>query len=429
MNSIIPNVDHRHAIETSLDGYLHIDKTGQILDVNAAYCTLSGYNRNELLAMHISQLGETTEKANRNTALIVSLGRCQFESIHRRKNGSRWHADVSAAFSESNDGQMFGFLRDITERKRLERLLVEKEQHFTALVAATPVGVFECDANGKCVFVNQQWTEMTGLSMDEAKGEAWANALHPDDRRKVLDAWSACATGQRAFRLEHRFLTKDGKITWVLSQSATLQSSSGEATGFIATTTDITELKHLEAQVREMAFIDSLTHLANRRYLQDRLRQSIAFSKRNGSHAALLFLDLDNFKPLNDQRGHESGDQLLMEVAARLKACVRAADTIARFGGDEFVVLIGELDPNRDQATAQALVVAEQIGHTLGQPYRLLIKRNGSDDSVVNHNCSVSIGVVTFVGDEFTADEILKRADDAMYLAKKAGRNTVRFHE
>ena len=192
---------------------------------------------------------------------------------------------------------------------------------------------------------------------------------------------------------------------------------------------EVTRRKAMEEQVRQLAFYDALTGLPNRRLLADRLSQTMAASRRSELYGALMFLDLDNFKPLNDMHGHGVGDLLLLEVASRLTACVREVDTVARFGGDEFVVLLSELHANKTESTAQAGIVAEKIRASLSEPYRLTVpQRKGMADSVVEHHCSASIGVVVFVNHEASQDEILKWADAAMYQAKKAGRNLVEFY-
>jgi diguanylate cyclase (GGDEF)-like protein len=168
--------------------------------------------------------------------------------------------------------------------------------------------------------------------------------------------------------------------------------------------------------------------LPNRRLLIDRLKQSLSTSKRGGSFGALMFLDLDNFKALNDAQGHGVGDLLLIDCAMRLTGCVRQVDTVARFGGDEFVVLLNELEMNLDDARLNAQTVAEKIRVSIGKPFDLIVKRVGHMDVAIVHLCSASIGVVIFSQSDTSPDDILKWADGAMYEAKKAGRNTVRFH-
>ncbi|MGA7595217.1 MAG: sensor domain-containing diguanylate cyclase [Gallionella sp.] len=203
----------------------------------------------------------------------------------------------------------------------------------------------------------------------------------------------------------------------------------GEGYGRLWVHQDITERKQMEEQIRQLAFFDALTSLPNRRLLNDRLGRAIAANKRSGSNGALMFLDLDNFKPLNDTYGHGVGDLLLIEVAERLKRCIRGMDTVARLGGDEFVVMLHELKSNAEETALQASVVAEKIRISLSDPYRLTIRHDESEVTKVEHHCTTSIGVVIFNGHEGGQEEILKRADAAMYQAKEAGRNQVLFYE
>lgn len=191
---------------------------------------------------------------------------------------------------------------------------------------------------------------------------------------------------------------------------------------------DITERKQLEIQVRQLAFNDTLTQLPNRRLLHDRLEQAISANKRSNMCGALMFLDLDNFKPLNDTHGHAVGDRLLILVAERLRSCVREMDTVARLGGDEFVVMLSELDIEKTKSISEAKTVADKILKTLSEPYLLTIHKDGAD-TVVEHHCSASIGVVVFDNQEFSQDDILKHADFAMYQAKQGGRNAIRFYD
>ena len=185
----------------------------------------------------------------------------------------------------------------------------------------------------------------------------------------------------------------------------------------------------MEEQILKLALHDALTELPNRRLLNDRLTQAIIANKRSGQYGALLFLDLDNFKPLNDVHGHGAGDLLLIEVAHRLKSCVRAMDTVARFGGDEFVVMICELVADKAEAMAQAGNVAETIRIALAEPYQLCVKYIGEADTIVTHRCTVSIGVAVFISHEASPDSVIKWADQAMYQSKRDGGNSIRYYE
>lgn len=179
----------------------------------------------------------------------------------------------------------------------------------------------------------------------------------------------------------------------------------------------------------QLALHDTLTGLPNRRMLGDRLSQAMAASKRSGVYGALMFLDLDNFKPLNDAHGHDIGDLLLIEVAQRLTDCVRETDTVVRFGGDEFVVMLRELDADRGISTEQAISVAEKIRLSVAKPYQLSISLPGQAERIIEHHCTVCIGVVVFINHEACQADILKWADAAMYQAKAFGRDNVKLYQ
>jgi diguanylate cyclase (GGDEF)-like protein len=181
--------------------------------------------------------------------------------------------------------------------------------------------------------------------------------------------------------------------------------------------------------VRELAFYDALTSLPNRRLFIDRMTQTMLASKRSGCYSALLFLDLDNFKPINDKHGHDVGDLLLIEAANRLKSCVREIDTVARFGGDEYVVLLFELSIDKAASESHARIVSEKILTSLSEPYLFKLSYEGQADAIVKHRCTASIGVVLFINHEASQKTIFKRADSAMYKAKEAVRNQIQFYE
>jgi diguanylate cyclase (GGDEF)-like protein len=192
---------------------------------------------------------------------------------------------------------------------------------------------------------------------------------------------------------------------------------------------NITERKRMEDEVRQLAFHDTLTKLPNRRLLGDRLGQAMAACKRSGCYAVLMFLDLDEFKQVNDAHGHAVGDLLLVEAAIRLKSCVREIDTVARFGGDEFVVLIGNLDSDKTRSKLQAESLVNKIRTMLAMPYAIKIQHEGAAGTTVARQCTASIGVAMLGKHETSQDNILKRADTAMYQAKGAGCNLIRVDD
>lgn len=202
----------------------------------------------------------------------------------------------------------------------------------------------------------------------------------------------------------------------------------GNVIGFYGISREITERKKMQDQVRQLAFYDPLTQLPNRHLLYDRLNQAMANTKRNGAYGAVMFIDLDNFKPINDTHGHIAGDLLLIEVAQRLKKCVRETDTIARFGGDEFIVVLAELNTSEAQSSQQARLVAEKMRISLAVLYQLTVHYEKKTSAEIEHLCTASIGVTLFTGQDVCADELLKQADRSMYQAKENGRNSIRFH-
>lgn len=233
--------------------------------------------------------------------------------------------------------------------------------------------------------------------------------------------------GETAYTDEVQQVRKDGSTVWIEVTTHFAHNDAGQLI-LLGVSRDISERKKAEEQIRNLAFYDVLTRLPNRRLLTDRFGQVVATLKRRRCYAALLFIDLDNFKPLNDEYGHDAGDLLLMDVAARISACVRKVDTVSRFGGDEFVVILSELDGELGVAKQQAEVVAEKIREELCAPYRINILREGGlETQEIVHHCSASIGAVLFNQDVRVLDDMIKIADTAMYQAKSAGRDQVCF--
>ncbi|MCW2311552.1 sensor domain-containing diguanylate cyclase [Rhodoferax antarcticus] len=229
------------------------------------------------------------------------------------------------------------------------------------------------------------------------------------------------------FNAQHR--TKNAGVLWGEVIAKRDFDARGEIVGYHGMTRECTDRVRLESEVRQLAFFDPLTNLPNRRLLDDRLRQSIAVIKRSGNYGAVIVLDLDNFKILNDLHGHDVGDFLLLEVARRLVHCVRQKDTVSRFGGDEFVVILDELSTDKLMSLRQATEVAEKIRNSLAAPYLLKVMQTDQAEAVVQHQCSASLGVVLFLGQEASQHDLLKWADNAMYQAKAAGRNVIRFSD
>jgi len=314
--------------------------------------------------------------------------------------------------------------QDLAHRQRLadQESLREAALHTLTILDNMLDGVITINRHGAIESFNKAASAIFGYSSDEVLGRN-VGLLMPSDYRQAHDGHlhrhavtgSTRLIGQPRDMLGQR---KDGSI-FPLSVSVSKIARRGRPT-FVGVVRDITERRQQEEEIQRLAFYDPLTQLPNRRLLLDRLQRALANSARNGQFAALMFLDLDHFKLLNDTQGHDVGDELLTQVAARLRTCVREGDTVARLGGDEFVVLLEGLAHPLPDSAAHAESVAGKILTALGQPYALRGHR---------HESTPSIGIVVFSGDGDSSDELLKKADVAMYQAKAAGRNTVRFFD
>jgi diguanylate cyclase (GGDEF)-like protein/PAS domain S-box-containing protein len=312
-----------------------------------------------------------------------------------------------------------GFITDVTERNQIKRTLAESAESYRTLVEWTPEPI-AVHRDGKLVFVNPAATAMFGAtSAQELVGRPILELVHPEFRQIVLARVKEQGEkGMAVPMMEEKFLKIDGTPIDVEVQSRTIQYQGGVA--FQVAMRDITSQKAAQERLQTLAFYDPLTGLPNRRLLMDRLQQDLAGSARHKRQGALLMLDLDNFKDINDVLGHEQGDLVLQKVAERLSVCVRERDTLARVGADEFVVLLAELDENPLEAAMQAELVGHKILDALKQPYQF-------DDSEMS--CTASIGITLFGEQHDDNVEALKRAEMAMYQAKAQGRNTLRFFD
>ncbi|MDO8464873.1 MAG: EAL domain-containing protein [Gallionella sp.] len=281
-------------------------------------------------------------------------------------------------------------------------------------------GMLITDTNGVILRVNRAFTEITGYTAEEAVGQTpklLRSGRH--DAAFYAKMWESIkSTGTWDGEIWNR--RKNGEEYPERLSITAVKGNSGEVTHHVGTMHDITARKAAEAEIKNLGFYDTLTGLPNRRLLMDRLKQALASSMRNGREAALLFIDLDDFKTINDSLGHATGDLLLQQVAQRLTSCVREGDTVARLGGDEFVVMLEDLSKQALEAAEQTEAIGEKILTTLNQPYQL-----GNHE----YRGTPSIGATLFNNKQSGIEELLKQADIAMYQAKKAGRNTLRFFD
>jgi len=360
-----------------------------------------------------------------------------YELTYIRKDGSRFPAMVSVTVLRDAQNVIIGYLLISTdntarkqaeaEQRKLDQRLRDQQFYTRSLIESNIDALITTDPFGIITDVNKQMEALTGCTRDELIGAPFKNHFTDPERAEAGIKWVLSERKVTNYELTVR--ARDGKETAVSYNASTFYDRNRNLQGVFVSAHDITERKQAEEMILSLALHDSLTGLPNRRLLNDRLDQAMAASKRSGRYGALIFLDLDNFKPLNDTYGHGVGDLLLIEVAHRISCCVREVDVVARFGGDEFVVILNELDVNNIQSTTESGVVAEKIRIILDKPYMLKVKQAGQEETTVEHHCSSSIGVVTFLNHEVGIDEVIKWADLAMYQAKEAGGNSVRFFD
>lgn len=336
---------------------------------------------------------------------------------------------VFCAFAGLYAALFFSLRRADAKQKVAEQRLLQSEQKFRQAMIHAPIGQALVDPTGRFLDANPKLCSIVGYSKEELLQLKFQTITAPDDIAKDMESVQQIINGEiDTFTREKRYIHKDGHYIWVHIHVAAVRDKSGRHQFNIAQVLDITERKKLEEQIHQLAFYDTLTGLPNRRLLDDRLSQAMSASKRSRCYGAVMFIDLDNFKPLNDTHGHKAGDLLLAEVARRLTGCVREVDTVARFGGDEFVVVLSLLDEEKSESAAHAGTIAEKIRVALAGPYWLASNAEGSTKMIIYHKAAASIGIALFNGNS-DMDSILKWADSAMYQAKEAGRNSIRFHE
>lgn len=315
-----------------------------------------------------------------------------------------------------------GYLADWTTEKGTEDALANSNRLLNEAQAVARLGYFVTDLVNDCWTGSPVLDDIVGLDTNTKRtARSWMDLVEPEFRAGLRQVFRETVAKRTTFSTEYRVRRPcDDRVVWVQAMGRLELDASGAPVRILGTVQDITARKKAEADIRHLAHFDSLTGLPNRRLFQDRLEQALAHSQRHGTSGAVLFIDLDNFKDLNDAMGHQIGDALLCLVALRLLACVEESQTVARLGGDEFVLLIPELDPSCATAREAAQALGERVVAALLRPYAL----GGGQ-----HTSTPSMGIALFKGDEQTADDIVKRADLAMYEAKAAGRNALRFFD
>jgi diguanylate cyclase (GGDEF)-like protein/PAS domain S-box-containing protein len=317
---------------------------------------------------------------------------------------------------------------DISAQKRTQEHLQQSLLFSKRMIDALRDGVSVLNKVGVTTEVNPALCKMTGFSREELLGTSSPYPYWPEEEFNAINAAMTKTMNQQHGNFDLIFKRKNGERFPVSVAASTVFDEHGQVISYIATVKDISEYKKLESEIQNLAFYDPLTNLPNRRLLNDRIGFAINSSKRTGKYAGLMMLDLDNFKPLNDQHGHDVGDLLLVEAAHRLRSCIREVDTVARFGGDEFVIVINELHLDKSHADEYLVEIAEKVRSKIAEPF-VLQSHSMHSSSLIQHRCTASIGCLSFTGKIKNGRDLLKIADKEMYQAKQQGRNRVSLHQ
>ena len=412
-------------------GYITLGRDASIEEINLTGATLLGDERSKLLHNHFAHYvaPEDRDRWQRHFAAAMQHDKkltCELAILSRTGNRSQVQLDSLRLLRADRVPVMRISMIDITERKRAEDTMREQEEFFRMITENIEDFIAVLDLQGRRLYNSPSYIKLF-KNIALMKGTDSFAEMHPDDRERVKRIFNDTVQSGAGLQTEYRFVLPDGSIRHMESRGGLILDSQGKPSYVVVISRDITERKKDEEQIRNLAFYDTLTQLPNRRMLDDRMNHAMAASKRSGRYCALMFLDLDNFKPLNDLYGHAMGDLLLIEVAHRISSCVREVDTVARFGGDEFVVMLSELDIDKESSIAQAHIVAEKIRIILAKPYVLALKTKNSKEIQFEHHCTSSIGVVMFINHDYSPEELIKRADSEMYQAKETGRNRICF--
>ena len=413
----------RAVLDGVQSGVVTITEQGIVESFNQSAERMFGYSAAEVVGNNVSMLMPEPYRAAHDGYLdnylrsgvrkVIGLSR---DVTARRKDGSTFPIELGVSELVLNDRKLFiGSVSDISFRKQ-----AESELRIAAAAFDSQEGIVVTDAKGIILRINQAFANSTGYTAEDAVGRTPSilkSGRHDDAFYAAM--WEALNT-DGVWQGEVWDRRKNGEVYPKWLTISAVKGDDGTVTHYVGTHHDITERKKAEEKIKELAFFDPLTHLPNRTLLMDRLKQLMTAGARTGSFGAVLFIDLDHFKTLNDTLGHDKGDLLLQRVAQRLAASVREGDTVARLGGDEFVVVLGNLNGSVEEAANQTEVVGEKVLTALAKVYQL-------DD--IEFRSTASIGATLFRGHETSLDDLLRQADLAMYKSKETGRNALHFFD
>jgi diguanylate cyclase (GGDEF)-like protein/PAS domain S-box-containing protein len=341
-------------------------------------------------------------------------GGITFETAHRRKDGSTFPVEVSSRGDEVDGERMLlSIVRDISERKAAEARLTEANRRFEQALIHAPSGMAIVGLDGSWIEVNDALCRIVGYSHEELLTKTFVDLTHPDDIHVDVAHVQELVLGQRdSYEMEKRYIRKDGSEIWILLTVSVVRDQDGRALHFISQILDIDQRKRAELRLREEADNDALTGLVNRRRLVEIINSVLADAQRHSHTHALLFIDLDGFKAVNDTHGHLFGSRALVEAAAVIRSSARETDVVSRFGGDEFALVLP------DTGSEGAFAVGERIRERIAA-FKFL-----SEDKLDIH-LTGSVGVATLPDVAASAEELVQAADKAMYAVKDSGKNGI----
>jgi diguanylate cyclase (GGDEF)-like protein/PAS domain S-box-containing protein len=393
-------------LDATRDGFWLTDHQGTILDTNNAYCALLGYSRQEVVGFKIAdfEVDQSAAEIARSVQSIQHTGHARFETRHHHWDGRP--IDLEVSFSAIPDTDHFvAFLRDIGERKRTE----DRLRQMARVVDATDNGVMLTEPDGHISYVNAAFTAITGYRETEAVGQTPRLLRSGQHTPEFYDEMWRQIRSFGVWQGEIWNRRKNGELYPGWLTISDVRTPAGALSHYAGVFSDITRIKQSAQRMEFLAHHDGLTGLPNRLLLQARLEHALQRARREGRQLALMFIDLDHFKIVNDQLGHAVGDQLLKSVATKMKGVCRAGDTLARLGGDEFVLMLEGVDNDED---------VSRVGQALLAQYPICYSVPGGEISV-----TASIGIAYFPRDGADAEALLRSADAAMYVAKAGGRN------
>jgi len=411
----------RMALDSSVDAIYLIDRDQmRFIDANETAWKMLGYSRNELLAFGPQDLNpgfSEDELASLFDGIIDSDSKMGvIETSHERRDGRRIPVEVYIRAIQSEEKNILvAVSRDMTTRIEAEASLRESEERFRATFSQAAMGLAHVSLEGRWLRVNQKLCEIVGYTEEELLNLTFQAITHPDDLNADLElVRRLLANDIHDYSLEKRYIRKNGAHVWINLSVSLVRDAEAQPKYFISVIEDISRRKRVEEELLHLANHDALTGLPNRTLLHDRLSQAIAYASRSEKPVALMLIDLDRFKNINDSLGHEIGDKVIVEVGRRLSSIVRDGDTVARLGGDEFVVILVDMASEQDVA---------MVAHKALESLSLPLAMHGNE-----FYPTASIGISLYPKDGHDVQALLKNADVAMYRAKEAGRNNFQFY-